>query len=139
MTVTSVLNSVGLILGPIFATYFAFEINRREDGQNTSVMALLLNFGANAVKLIILAMIALMLGMDSDNEDAEKSLVFYWGQISLNTLLSVVLETYALRYVFFERNLMKYEPRKMTKIIAVACGWALGHFLSTQILRAVTS
>lgn|ERR1719469_82834 len=139
MTFTSALNSVALILGPLFATYFAFELNKREDGQSTALLALLLNFGVNTLKLTILATIALLLGMTSDDEEAEKSLVFYWGQIALNTLLSVVLETYALRYIFLKRNLMKYEPRKLHKIIAVACGWGLGHFLSTQLVGAITS
>ena len=60
----------------------------------------MLNFGVNTLNLVILAIIALALGMDSDGDEAEKSLVFYWGQIALNTLLSVVLETYALRYIF---------------------------------------
>ena len=60
----------------------------------------MLNFGVNTLNLVILAIIALALGMDSDGDEADKSLVFYWGQIALNTLLSVVLETYALRYIF---------------------------------------
>ena len=60
----------------------------------------MLNFGVNTLNLVILAIIALALGMDSDGDEADKSLAFYWGQIALNTLLSVVLETYALRYIF---------------------------------------
>lgn len=45
MTFTSVLNSVFLILGPIFVTYFAFDLHLKEDGQKTALMALLLNLG----------------------------------------------------------------------------------------------
>lgn len=65
------------------------------------MLALLLNFFANTIKLIFLAMIALLLGLENDDEEADKSLAYQWGQITLNTLLSVVLETYAIRYVFF--------------------------------------
>ena len=70
---------MALILGPVIATYFAFEINRREEGQSTAFMALMLNFIAQSVKLTCLAKIALMLGMNSDTNDSDKSLAFYWG------------------------------------------------------------
>ena len=33
---------------------------------------------------------------------------------------------------------MKHEPRKSTKIVTIACGWALCHLVCTQILKAVT-
>ena len=139
MTYTSSLNSVALILGPVIATYFAFEINRREEGQSTAFMALLLNFIAQSVKLTCLAMIALMLGMNSDTNDSDKSLAFYWGQITLNALLAVALETGALYYCFMQRKLMQFESRKMPKIVAISCGWAIGHLMSSQVLRAVSS
>ena len=98
MTYTSALNSVLLILGPVIVTYFAFELNKREDGQRTTLTALLLSFLANAARLTMLAMTALVLGSGGLDEEASKSLVFHWGQITLNTLLTVVLETYALKY-----------------------------------------
>ena len=130
MTYTSVLNAVALILGPVFATYFSFDINKREEGQSTALMALLLNFIAQSCKLTCLAMVALALGMNSDSNDSDKSLAFYWGQITINALLTVVIETYALHYCFLQRKLMQFEARKMPKIIAIACGWSLGHLLS---------
>ena len=68
----------------------------------------------------------------------ETSLVYQWAEIAFNTLLSVLLETYAIRYVLRQRHLMKHEPRKTTKIVTVACGWALCHLVCTQIMKAVT-
>lgn len=138
MTYTSAFNSICLILGPMVAAYFAFDINRREDGQRTTLFALVINMLAIALKLTILATIALALGTSNDDE-SDASLAFQWGQITLNTLLSVGLETFALKYVLTRKHLMKYEARKMPKIMAVACGWAMSHLINTQIPRAVTS
>lgn len=48
-------------------------------------------------------------------------------------------ETQALIYVLTLRKLMPHETRKSTKIMAVACGWALCDLASTQILRPVAT
>ena len=138
MTVTSALNSVLLILGPAIGTYFAFDLNKKEDGQGTAIRAGLLNVGTETLKLIILALLAPLLFQSGLTISDETPLVFQWAEIAFNTLLSVLLETYALRYVLALRHLMKHEPRKSTKIVAVACGWAFCHMLCTQILKAVT-
>ena len=58
MTITSVFNSVLMILGPAVVTYFAFELNHKEDGQKTFITAGLFNFGTQAVILSILALVA---------------------------------------------------------------------------------
>jgi hypothetical protein len=43
MTLTSVINSILMILGPVIVTYFGCDINHREDGQSTAITAGLLN------------------------------------------------------------------------------------------------
>jgi len=91
---------------------------------------MLINMLVIALKLTILATIALALGTSNDDEQ-DSSLAFQWGQITLNTLLSVATETLALKYVITRKHLMKYEARKMPKIIAVACGWAMSHLINT--------
>ena len=138
MTLTSALNSVLLILGPVIGTYFAFDLHKKEDGQGTAIRAGLLNIGTETLKLIILALLAPLLFQSGLTMSEETPLVFQWAEIAFNTLLSVLLETYALRYMLAQRHLMKHEPRKSTKIVAVACGWAFCHMLCTQILKAVT-
>ena len=131
MTLTSALNSVLLICGPAIVTYFAFDLNNKEDGQGTAIRAGLLNIGTETLKLIILALLAPLLSRGGLSMAEETSLIFQWGEIALNTLLSVVLGTYALRYVLGMRHLMKHEPRKSTKIVTIACGWALCHLVCT--------
>ena len=93
MTFTSVINSVLLILGPIFVTYFAFDLHLREDGQKTALMALLLNLGVQTCKLTCLALLSPFIQSVSSPEGASASLTFQWGQICLNTLLTLALET----------------------------------------------
>ena len=137
MTFTSVLNSVLMILGPVIVAYFGCDINFKEGGQSTSITAGLLNLGTQASKLIILAIVLPLLWTGADDE--VETLVYKWSQITLNTLLSVSLETQALIYVLTLKSLMPHEPRKSTKIMAVACGWALCDLASTKILKAVTS
>ena len=98
----------------------------------------LLNVGTETLKLVILALLAPLLFHSGLSTSEDTSLVYQWAEITFNTLLSVLLETYALRYVLSQRHLMKHEARKSTKIVAVACGWALCHLMCTQILKAVT-
>ncbi len=101
MTYQSAFNSICLLLGPVIATYFAFDINQKENGQRTFVIALMLNSLVYALKLTFLATVALALGLSTyeDTSLEGTSLAFQWGLIALNTLLSVSLETYAVRYV----------------------------------------
>ena len=100
MTFTGALNSLMLILGPSIATYFAFEVAKREGGQRTATIAGLCNLGVQIAKLIILAMISPLLQSSTGNTETSSSIAFKWGQITLNALLSFTLETYALKYVF---------------------------------------
>ena len=72
MTITSVFNSVLMILGPTVVTYFAFELNHKEEGQKTFLTAGLLNLGTQAIILIILALVAPAF----INGDENTSLVF---------------------------------------------------------------
>ena len=59
----------------------------------------LLNIGTETSKLIILALLAPLLSTAGLSMAEDTSLVHQWGEIALNTLLSVVLETYALQYM----------------------------------------
>ena len=137
MTFTSVINSCLMILGPVIVTYFGCDINHKEGGQSTAITAGLLNLGTQAAKLIILAFVLPILWTGTDDE--VESLIYKWSQITLNTLLSFSLETQALIYVMSLKTLMPHEPRKVTKIMAVACGWAFFDLISTKILKAITS
>ena len=94
-----------------------------------------------AFKLTFLATFALALGLSEQADESLEgtSLAFQWGLISLNTLLGVCLETRALTYVLSRKHLMKYEPRKMPKIVAVACGWAMSYLVTNQVLRTFFS
>ena len=67
MTIIGVCNSILMILGPSVVTYFAFEINRKEDGLKTFLTAGLLNLGTQALILISLAIIAPVFIMDDKN------------------------------------------------------------------------
>lgn len=99
MTVITAINSVLLILGPVVVTYFAFDLHKKEDGQGTAMRAGLLNIGTETLKLIILALLAPILSSSVLSMAEETSLAFQWAEITFNTLLSVLLETYAVRYV----------------------------------------
>ena len=137
MTFTSVINSCLMILGPVIVTYFGCDINHKEGGQSTAITAGLLNLGTQAAKLIILAFVLPLLWTGADDE--VESLIYKWSQITLNTLLTFALETQALIYVMTLKTLMPHEPRKVTKIMAVTCGWAFFDIASTKILKAITS
>ena len=51
----------------------------------------------------------------------------------------MLIETQALVYVLTLKKLMPHEARKSTKIMAVACGWALSELVSTKILQPVAA
>ena len=68
MTITTVINSVMLAVGPVIATFLALGINDKEGGQATTLKAILLNLGCIAVKLTLFAFIAPILTYSSGIE-----------------------------------------------------------------------
>ena len=68
MTLTTVINSVMLAIGPIAATFIALDIGSKEDGNRTTIKAILINLGCIVAKLTIFAFIAPILTYTSSDE-----------------------------------------------------------------------
>ena len=102
MTLTSALNSVLLILGPAIGTYFAFDLNKKEDGQGTAIRAGLLNIGTETLKLIILALLAPLLFQSGLTMAEETPLVFQW-TLTLTCWSQTLLQTTTLLRTWWTR------------------------------------
>ena len=56
-------------------------------------------------------------------------------QISANTLLTLLLDVYALQFVLKDKKLMPHTIRRSDKILAVATGWAFTEIFLYKVIK----
>ena len=57
----------------------------------------------------------------------------------MNSLATSLIESYALYRLLSDKKLMPHVPRKSTKIMAIALGWALAEITSLRLVKILTS
>ena len=82
-----------------------------------------------------MALFTPILFLGSGGEDRE----LQWTQILLNAILGAAIDGYAIYSVVSNKKVMAHAPRKSTKIMAVAIGWAFAEVIALRLAKTLAS
>ena len=134
MTFTTILNSTLLNLGPIVVTYFAYDMNTK-GGQIATMRAAAVYILCQSIKLVLMALVTPILLLVSSGDEV----YLQQTQILLNSAATPLIEGFALYKLLSDKKLMPHVPRKSTKIMAIALGWAFSEITSLRLVKILTS
>ena len=134
MTFTTILNSTLLNLGPVVVTYFAYDMNTK-GGQTATMRAAAVHILCQSIKLVLMALLTPILLLVSSGDEA----YLQQTQILLNSATTPLIEGFALYKLLSDKKLMPHVPRKSTKIMAIALGWAFSEITSLRLVKILTS
>ena len=134
MTFTTILNSTLLNLGPVVVTYFAYDMNTKR-GQIATMRAAAVYILCQSIKLVLMALVTPILLLVSSGDEV----YLQQTQILLNSAVTPLIEGFALYKLLSDKKLMPHVPRKSTKIMAIALGWAFSEITSLRLVKILTS